>query len=227
MKPIENILIIIDVWKTPPDSDLIDPSIPSRIVDFLDKKPTIEFHNNFHKPIDTLVLASYQTHPDEYLHNNNWHYHTSEAFHKKKLKYFKAQQHHHETHYNDLYHEETHPNILNYKNKNYNQIIAHFPQELYSLFGKESIKEKKVFFAGCSIEQCVRTRPLGYQYFVEDTKCSIFTKPELTQTTYGKIPRRMNEDWVKYFDTDFFIYDRCGLNSWPGNSYSEFKEWIK
>lgn len=210
MKPIENILIIIDVWR--PLDDRIDPyALSSRIVDFLDKNSTIVI-DDYHKSIDTLVLASYQTQPDEYLHNNNWHYHTLDAFHKKKLKYFTAEHHHH---------QETHPNILNYKNKNYNQIIAHFPQELYSLFGKESIKEKKVFFAGSALEQCFRTRPLGYQYFVENTKYSIFTKPELIETQGGGIPRRMNENWVKYFDTDFFIYDRCGSNSWPGNSYSE------
>tara|TARA_Y100001949_G_C15956628_1_gene317242 strand:- start:453 stop:1109 length:657 start_codon:yes stop_codon:yes gene_type:complete len=218
MKPIENILIIIDVWKSPPvDDDLVDTSLSARIVNFLDKSSTTVIDDtHIDKPIDTLVLASYQVQPDEYLHNNNWHYHTSEAFHKKKLKFFKVQQHHHETHYKDLYHEETHPNILNYKNKNYNQIIAHFPQELYSLLGNEDIKEKRVFFAGCAFEDCFRNRPLGYQYFVENTKYSIFTKPELTQTNDGTIPRLMNENWVKYFDTDFFIYNRY--------SYSEFNE---
>ena len=68
----------------------------------------------------------------------------------------------------------------------------------------------KCFFAGGAFEICVRNRPLGYQWFVENTKVDIFTNPKWLISTTGDYPNlSTNVDWIETNNTNIYKYHRA------------------
>ena len=69
---------------------------------------------------------------------------------------------------------------------------------------------EKVYFAGGDFEICVRNRPLGYQWFVENTKVSIFTNPKWLSSTSGDYPNlSVNDNWIETNNKDIYKYYRA------------------
>ena len=182
MRPIENICVIIDPWEFPKGS--FTDTVYENILTFLDNNTSL---------IDTVILSSSQVPYKEYLNNKNWTY--NKNLHNKKINWFKK--------FGNEIKQRTDPKFLNYKNKNYNQIIAQFPEEVDNI-----INSKHVYYVGSTFEICVRDSTLGYQWFVDNTKSIILTKPELLMSKTSQHPN-LDEDnnWSKT-QCGFYAYRR-------------------
>ena len=169
MRPIRNVCVIIDAL------DFCNPNTESmykNIITFLDNSTWL---------IDTVILSSTNVPYDEYLNSKNWIY--NKKFHNEKIKNLE------ECGHKPMF--RTNPKFLNYKNKDYNQYIAQFPEDIHNIKSARS-----VFYAGCCFDSCVRNGPFGYQWFVENTKTRIFTKPDLLMNENKQAPNlENNSNW--------------------------------
>ena len=162
-----SIAILIDCWESS-SLNIKAENCYYKINNFLDTTDSIK----------TIVLASYNCKTEYQIGEYIWYQNNvlmCRQSTRKKIIHLK-QAHDYLNRYDNKHAEEkTDPIILNYVNSNSHQISMRWWWELeYYLLLHPEIKN--IYFFGQAWEECVRTRPLGYEAILEE-------RPDLNMLT--------------------------------------------
>ena len=159
--------------------------------------------------IQTIVLASYNCRTEKLAGEFLWHHNYFKMFitnpRQRKIKTL-AHIHNEYNRYNTQFPDEkTIPNILNYINLNKFQIAMLWSWELeYYLENNKEIKNIYVF--GGAWEECVRTRPLGYEALAEIPNINILTNLNCVHGFFGQRPDLSTDQNWKSITEDIWQY---------------------
>jgi hypothetical protein len=195
-----SIAILIDCWETKWNEHA--KTCFDNIINILDDTESIT----------TVVLATYNCKSERYTTNSIWAQNNvmmCENSTRKKIHCMKDAYDHLYMYDNNKNHklEQTDPTIWNYINPTKYQISMHWWWELeYYLSLHPEIKN--IYFLGISWEQCVRTRPLGYEaVFEEAPHFNILTNSKcvLSEVHSDPINIENNVNW-KSIGNDIYHY---------------------
>ncbi len=200
-----SIAILIDCWETKWNEHA--NTCFENIINVLDNTESIT----------TVVLATYNCNTERHLSTSIWASNNKVLFLnpiRKKIHYFQDAYDYLYKHKDKKYQlEKTNSIIWNYKNPTKYQICMNWWWELeYYLLLHPEIKN--IYFFGIAWEQCLRTRPLGYESIIEEAPhLNILTNSKCILSEVHSEPTNIENDvnW-KSIGNDIYLYQSTPLS---------------